>query len=355
MDNISKFSSSEEQSYFSFDRTSLNDSLKSIQMFFDGFIHQQKAHQFLSSDEAAAIRKNPRQAERIVRSITDKKLKGSDQQFLEIIDLLLDQEQSILSLELCTYALDFCAKKGNFFAAQIEALLEINGEIAVSSEMIGNFDIEFQQYPTYRLGKAICRLFLSLAEIFPKSQQEEYAEKGLPYAETLKKMDPKNEFGYYFEVQLLRFIAPYEAEKRLSMYVMLGRPTDPAQPLMDSAERLNCPRCCDLYIKDYLLPRGMETALDLVKDVAEKGIFYSSWLLFQKLPAKEERELKALQKSFQEMFQKAIDLMDQNKQIQKLRTPQMDDFLRNPPQEFSASGSAYRNNNLPITNITNKE
>lgn len=192
-------------------------------MFFDDFIHQQKAHQFLSSDEAAAIRKTPRQAEKIVRSITDKKLKGSDQQFLEIIDLLLDQEQSILSLKLCTYALDFCAKKGNFFAAQIEALLEINGEIAVSSEMIGNFDIEFQQYPAYRLGKAICRLFLSLAEIFPEPQQEEYAEKGLSYADTLKKMEPKNEFGYYFEVRFLHFIDPYEAEKRLCMYVMLGK------------------------------------------------------------------------------------------------------------------------------------
>ena len=324
-------------------------------MFFDDFIHQQKAHQFLSSDEAAAIRKTPRQAERIVRSITDKKLKGSDQQFLEIIDLLLDQGQNLLSLELCTYALPFCAKKGSFFAAQIEALLELNGEIAVSSKMIEEFNLEFQQYPIYRLGKAICRLLLSLAEIFPEQQQKEYAEKGLPYAETLKKMEPKNEFGYYFEVQLLRFIAPYEAEKRLSMYVMLGRPTDSAQPLVDSAERLNCPRCCDLYIKDYLLPRGMETALDLVKDVAEKGNFYSSWLLFQKLPAKEERELKALLKSFQEVFKKAIDLMDQNKQIQKLRTPQMDDFLRNSPQKFSDADSAYLNNNLPNTNITNKE
>lgn len=344
MNNISNFSSSEEQSYFFFDRASLNDSLRSNQAFFGDFIHQQNVHRFLSSDEVAAIRENPRQAERIVHSITRKKLKGSDQQFLEIVDLLLDQGQNLLSLELCTYALLFCAKKGDFFAAQIEALLELNGEITVSSKMIGNFNIEFQRYPVYRLGKAICRLLLSLAEIFPEAQQKEYAEKGLLYAETLKKMEPKNEFGYYFEVRFLDFVAPYEAEKRLCIYVMLGRPTDPAQLLVDSAERLNCPRCCDLYIRNYLLPRGIETALDLVKDIAEKGSSYSSWLLFQKIPAKEERELKALQKSFQEIFRKAVDL-----------TPQMDDFLRNPPQKFSDAGPAYRNNNLPNTNITNKE
>lgn len=344
MNNISNFSSSEEQSYFSFDRATLDNSLQSNQAFFGYFIHQQNAHQFLSSDEVAAIRENPRQAERIVHSITRKKLKGSDQQFLEIVDLLLNQGQNLLSLELCTYALLFCAKKGDFFAAQIEALLELNGEITVSSKMIGNFDIEFQRYPVYRLGKAICRLLLSLAEIFPEAQQKEYAERGLLYAETLKKMEPKNEFGYYFEVRFLDFIAPYEAEKRLCMYVILGRPIDPAQPLVDSAERINCPRCCDLYIRNYLLPRGIETALDLVKDIAEKGSSYSSWLLFQKLPAKEERELKALQKAFQAIFQKAVDL-----------TPQIDDFLKNPPQKFSDAGLAYRNNNLPNANITNKE
>lgn len=344
VDNISNFSSSEEQSYFSFDQTSLNDSLRSNQAFFGDFIHQQNAHRFLSPDEVSAIRENPCQAKRIVHSITRKKLKGSDQQFLEIVDLLLDQGQNLLSLELCTYALLFCAKKGDFFAAQIEALLELNGVITVSSEMIGNFNLEFQRYPIYRLGKAICRLLLSLAEILPGAQQKEYAEKGFSYAETLKKMEPKNEFGYYFEARFLNFIAPYEAEKRLCMYVMLGRPTDPAQPVVDSAERLNCPRCCDLYIRNYLLPRGIETALDLVKDIAEKGSFYSSWLLFQKLPAKEERELKALQESFQEIFQKAVSL-----------TPQIGDCFKNPSQKFSDAGSTYRNNNLSNTIITNKE
>lgn len=78
MNNISNFSSSEEQSYFFFDRASLNDSLRSNQAFFGDFIHQQNVHRFLSSDEVAAIRENPRQAERIVHSITRKKLKGSD-------------------------------------------------------------------------------------------------------------------------------------------------------------------------------------------------------------------------------------------------------------------------------------
>ena len=177
VDNISNFSSSEEQSYFSFDQTSLNDSLRSNQAFFGDFIHQQNTHRFLSPDEVAAIQENPCQARRIVHSITRKKLKGSDQQFLEIVDLLLDQGQNLLSLELCTYALLFCAKKGDFFAAQIEALLELNGVITVSSEMIGNFNLEFQRYPIYRLGKAICRLLLSLAEILPGAQQKEYAEK----------------------------------------------------------------------------------------------------------------------------------------------------------------------------------
>ena len=100
----------------------------------------------------------------------------------------------------------------------------------------------------------------------------------------------------------------------------------------------------DLYIRNYLLPRGIETALDLVKDIAEKGSFYSSWLLFQKLPAKEERELKALQESFQEIFQKAVSL-----------TPQIGDCFKNPSQKFSDAGSTYRNNNLLNTIITNKE
>lgn len=55
VDNISNFSSSEEQSYFSFDQTSLNDSLRPNQAFFGDFIHQQNAHRFLSPDEVAAI------------------------------------------------------------------------------------------------------------------------------------------------------------------------------------------------------------------------------------------------------------------------------------------------------------
>lgn len=277
--------------------------------------HQPRKSKYINDEQWFDIQIDPARAEEIVDTIIRENFRGKLEDFLKMIDLLSALKKPWLSRRLCEYAVTIGKINGDLYAAAIEAITDLGEEEELAKVIEDFIDSKYEKFPAYRFGKAICYFFYRVANASAPQEKRKYVQKGLDYANKLKSQDPRREFGYYWEVKLLKLVDPVAAEDKLSSYVRWGRPQEFSAHSMDTEERLMCPRCCRLLIEEYLSLKG-PTASDEIKEVAQEGFDVSDWLLATgNLTDAEMIELRKL-KSY---FKKIKHIKDNERRERELR------------------------------------
>lgn len=246
------------------------------------------------TDEKEKLRKNPQLAEMVVEDIIHRKLKGKDESFIELIDLLISQNNFWQAFYLCIYALTVCRQKGDIYAGLIESLIELGISTDDTTSVRKIVDNEYDKYETFRFCRAICHLFLDWAKgCSEKNIRYKNVEEGLKYAEKLKSLNPRNEQGYYFEIRLLSLKDETFAARKLQRIVKCEQPRELFRTSMDSSEELMCPECCRLFVSIFSQHRT-DAYTTLIDRSCKKGIRDARFLLRQELAPQDKRRIEKL-------------------------------------------------------------
>lgn len=254
------------------------------------------------TNEAEIIRSSPDLAGSVVKNIRQQKLKGKDERFIDLIDLLIFLNKYWDAFVLCRYALSVCRKKGDIYAGLIESMIELGIAADETSTIQGIVDEEYEDFQTFRFCRAICHFYEDTAYRMrlrdPK--REIWIQRGLLFAEKLKSLNPRSEQGYYFEIKLLYLKDEKDAARRLQRIVLFEhRPPELKRISMDSKEILLCPECYELFVNN-LSQQGTEMARSLIKEIAKEAIRSTKTLLEQELPPQEKKRLMKIQQFFEE-------------------------------------------------------
>lgn len=216
------------------------------------------------------IRRKPNEADNVVQTLLSQKCRGGSESFLALIDLLQSKKEYELALSLNIHALSFLQKNGNLYATQIELLLQCCGALFASEKVQKTIEENYESCWTPRFCRAVCTFYWELAKDSEESKRAEIVKAGLLCAKDLQEKEPTSEWGYYWEVKLLRITSPREAETKLEQYV-LRSPGPLREYTGDNHEELCCPRCCEMYIKTVLSRRVKLFEL-MIELVANKGL-----------------------------------------------------------------------------------
>lgn len=249
------------------------------------------------------IRDNPDMADQVVKKIITQKRRGQSDAFFYLVDLLQSRGKDAAALFLNTHSLLIHENCGDLYAKQIELLLQWTDAATVHSIMKPVIDEKYKDCRSPRLTAALCGLFWHLAKDSTSTAQGKLVNTGLNYAIDLQKTAPENEWGYYWEIMLLQLTSPEEAENKLTQYVSLARPAPFSEHIKDTACKLLCPRCCQLYII-FVLSKCRAYVRQIVH-IAKKGQADAKYLSSRILLPTEKAEASRLYLYFTDEIAKA--------------------------------------------------
>lgn len=279
------------------------------------------------SEAVRVLREKPEMANELVLAILMQERKGSDESFLELIELLREIDEPGLADMVNRHALKIFRYNGDFYAIDIELRLLWSDARSAAPKIQKILNERYDECWSYRLGRAACDFYWHIAKISRRDEQRGYAERGIACARQLQRTQPQNEWGYYWEIELTWLISQ-EAACELFMKYLWRTPDRLAERNHDAREVLCCPRCCKLYI-ERVLSQTMSLGWngEPLKQAAEKGLRYVTALYLRRPPALERAELEQLGEYFRQ-------------QIEQVEMYQREDFRRLqtclPPDEEDA-------------------
>lgn len=263
------------------------------------------------------VESNPNQIGQVVQAIITRGLRGNDESILKLLDILRVQKEYKLAYGLSIYASQIFVNNGDIYAAEIESAIELTDALSAGSVIQRIIDSKYESCWSYRFGRAVCNFYWHIAKMnLSAAEKKKYVENGLSCARDLQMRNPKDEFGYFWEVELLWLIDPFEGARKLRRYVREAKPPPLLSLNEDSKTELSCPRCCELYIKRILSVNG-QLAWQQIEECAIKGLADAFSLSFQELPPIEQAELSRLSAYFNNQIDRVTAMKKQSAALRK--------------------------------------
>lgn len=166
-------------------------------------------------------------------------------------------------------------------------------------------DKNAKRYMSIKMYSTICEYYLKRLENAPWRDKEGiFFTEGVFWASEMISFQKTNEKGYFLLASfLLNANKRDEAETLLKSSIY-----DPPEPGRDSFARLQCPKCCKLYVEEF---RG-SISLNQLEEIITKGL--RDCIVFTSGEGSEYNEYKIF---FQDQLQKIYDVQKSNYTIGK--------------------------------------
>lgn len=259
------------------------------------------------------LQESPHLAKSLIPDIIKKNITGNELAFIELFNTLRCNNLDAEALRFIIYAymkLNEDAEVGENFYLPVISFGTVSKELGATQfayYLIQQIvkDKNAKRYMSIKMYSTICEYYLKRLENAPWRDKEGiFFTEGVFWASEMISFQKTNEKGYFLLASFL-----LNANKRDEAETLLRSSIyDPPEPGRDSFARLQCPKCCKLYLEEF---RG-SISLNQLEEIITKGL--RDCIVFTSGEGSEYNEYKIF---FQDQLQKIYDVQKSNYTIGK--------------------------------------